>query len=60
MENILFKNENLATVITNLFSAVPYIGPSIVEWLWGGFSVQISAAQNCEILMKTQLYAGIS
>lgn len=28
-----------ATVITNLFSAVPYIGPSIVEWLWGGFSV---------------------
>jgi len=28
-----------ATVITNLFSAIPYIGPSIVEWLWGGFSV---------------------
>jgi ubiquinol-cytochrome c reductase cytochrome b subunit len=28
-----------ATVITNLFSAIPFIGQSIVEWLWGGFSV---------------------
>nr|YP_002727980.1 cytochrome b [Pyramidella dolabrata]ACE62848.1 cytochrome b [Pyramidella dolabrata] len=28
-----------ATVITNLVSAVPYLGTSIVEWLWGGFSV---------------------
>jgi ubiquinol-cytochrome c reductase cytochrome b subunit len=28
-----------ATVITNLFSAVPLIGPEIVTWLWGGFSV---------------------
>lgn len=28
-----------ATVITNLFSAVPYYGTTIVEWLWGGFSV---------------------
>jgi len=28
-----------ATVITNLFSAVPYAGGAIVEWLWGGFSV---------------------
>jgi len=28
-----------ATVITNLFSAIPYVGSSIVEWLWGGFSV---------------------
>src|SRR5210317_2548045 len=28
-----------ATVITNLFSAIPWIGDSIVEWLWGGFSV---------------------
>ena len=28
-----------ATVITNLFSAIPYVGGSIVEWLWGGFSV---------------------
>lgn len=28
-----------ATVITNLLSAIPYIGPAIVEWLWGGFAV---------------------
>ena len=28
-----------ATVITNLFSAFPVIGDSIVTWLWGGFSV---------------------
>jgi quinol-cytochrome oxidoreductase complex cytochrome b subunit len=28
-----------ATVITNLFSAIPYIGKTIVEWIWGGFSV---------------------
>ncbi len=28
-----------ATVITNLFSAIPYIGKSLVEWLWGGFGV---------------------
>jgi quinol-cytochrome oxidoreductase complex cytochrome b subunit len=28
-----------ATVITNLFSAVPIFGFMIVEWLWGGFSV---------------------
>jgi ubiquinol-cytochrome c reductase cytochrome b subunit len=28
-----------ATVITNLVSAIPVAGPSIVEWLWGGFSV---------------------
>jgi ubiquinol-cytochrome c reductase cytochrome b subunit len=28
-----------ATVITNLASAVPYVGDSIVLWLWGGFAV---------------------
>jgi ubiquinol-cytochrome c reductase cytochrome b subunit len=28
-----------ATVITNLFSAIPIVGKTIVEWLWGGFSV---------------------
>lgn len=28
-----------ALVITNLFSAIPFIGKDIVEWLWGGFSV---------------------
>jgi len=28
-----------ATVITNLFSAFPYIGSDLVIWLWGGYSV---------------------
>lgn len=28
-----------ATVITNLLSAVPYLGNTLVMWLWGGFSV---------------------
>ncbi len=28
-----------ATVITNLFSAIPVFGEAIVVWLWGGFSV---------------------
>lgn len=28
-----------ATVITNLFSAIPYIGNDLVVWIWGGFAV---------------------
>nr|YP_009239475.1 cytochrome b [Polynemus dubius]AMM05681.1 cytochrome b [Polynemus dubius] len=28
-----------ATVITNLLSAIPYVGNSLVQWIWGGFSV---------------------
>nr|AAY30292.1 cytochrome b [Xerus inauris] len=28
-----------ATVITNLLSAIPYVGTNLVEWIWGGFSV---------------------
>nr|YP_009643465.1 cytochrome b [Euscopus rufipes]APO08895.1 cytochrome b [Euscopus rufipes] len=28
-----------ATVITNLLSAIPYLGNTLVKWLWGGFSV---------------------
>nr|ANG08311.1 cytochrome b [Ixodes persulcatus] len=28
-----------ATVITNLFSAIPYIGSMLTYWIWGGFSV---------------------
>nr|YP_009107280.1 cytochrome b [Petrolisthes haswelli]CEH11283.1 cytochrome b [Petrolisthes haswelli] len=31
-----------ATVITNLFSAIPYLGSSLVQWIWGGFSVDNS------------------
>nr|QGA74013.1 cytochrome b [Phratora sp. N57] len=28
-----------ATVITNLVSAIPYLGTMIVQWIWGGFAV---------------------
>lgn len=28
-----------SVVITNLISAIPYVGQDIVEWIWGGFSV---------------------
>nr|APX40445.1 cytochrome b [Longitarsus melanocephalus] len=28
-----------ATVITNLMSAIPYLGQMIVQWIWGGFAV---------------------
>ncbi|MDF2765512.1 MAG: cytochrome b [Rhodospirillales bacterium] len=28
-----------ATVITNLFSAIPFVGENVVSWLWGGFAV---------------------
>lgn len=28
-----------ATVITNLLSAIPYLGIDIVQWIWGGFAV---------------------
>nr|URX54095.1 cytochrome b [Neotermes sp. 3 AB-2022a] len=28
-----------ATVITNLLSAVPYMGTELVQWVWGGFAV---------------------
>nr|YP_138265.2 cytochrome b [Bombina fortinuptialis] len=28
-----------ATVITNLLSAIPYVGTTLVQWIWGGFSV---------------------
>jgi ubiquinol-cytochrome c reductase cytochrome b/c1 subunit len=28
-----------ATVITNLFTAIPYFGNDLAEWLWGGYSI---------------------
>lgn len=31
-----------ATVITNLISAIPYVGDILVKWIWGGFSVDNS------------------
>ena len=35
----MIKIRDLATVITNLLSAIPWIGQDIVEFVWGGFSV---------------------
>jgi len=35
-----------ATVITNLFSAIPLVGEPIVTWLWGGFSVDNPTLQR--------------
>nr|AGC22263.1 cytochrome b [Prionotropis hystrix] len=29
-----------ATVITNLLSAIPYLGTDLVQWIWGGFAVE--------------------
>nr|AAU87436.1 cytochrome b [Afrotyphlops mucruso] len=31
-----------ATVITNLLSAIPYMGTTMVTWIWGGFSISNS------------------
>lgn len=28
------------TVITNFFTAIPFVGTEIVEWLWGGFTIK--------------------
>jgi quinol-cytochrome oxidoreductase complex cytochrome b subunit len=35
-----------ATVITNLFSAIPLVGQSIVSWLWGGYAVDEPTLQR--------------
>jgi ubiquinol-cytochrome c reductase cytochrome b subunit len=35
-----------ATVITNLFSAIPIVGEPIVTWLWGGFAVDNPTLQR--------------
>lgn len=48
-----------ATVITNLLSAIPWIGKDLVEFIWGGFSV-LSAPQDSDILLQTLLIAGNS
>jgi ubiquinol-cytochrome c reductase cytochrome b/c1 subunit len=35
-----------ATVITNLFSAIPFFGEGIVTWLWGGFAIDNPTLQR--------------
>lgn len=39
MGRSIFKFRNLATVITNLLSAIPVFGQDLVQLIWGGFSV---------------------
>jgi ubiquinol-cytochrome c reductase cytochrome b subunit len=34
------------TVITSMFSAIPLVGQSVVEWLWGGFSISNATLQR--------------
>lgn len=46
----------LATVITNMASAVPYIGSDLVQFLWGGFKTEGPIKNNFKILK----YAGNS
>merc|ERR1712209_327064 len=33
------SGEDYTLVLTNLFSAIPFLGSDIVYWLWGGFAV---------------------
>lgn len=50
-----------ATVITNLMSAIPWIGQDIVEFLWGGFSqLLIEEPNNSDVVQQILLNAGIS
>ena len=42
-----------ATVITNLFSVIPFVGDWIVQWLWGGFSVaKGTIAPACTFMLR--------
>ena len=45
-----------ATVITNLFSAIPYIGSILVEWLWGGFRCR---QRNTQPILCSPLHSSI-
>ena len=47
-----------ATVITNLISAIPWIGQDIVEFIWGG--LYTDGPQYGDILLKILLNAGKS
>ena len=35
-----------ATVITNFFSAIPWVGEAVTEWLWGGYAVDSATLQR--------------
>jgi len=47
----------LATVITNLMSAIPWVGQDIVEFLWGGLNSD--EPQHGDVLLKILLNARI-
>ena len=50
-----------ATVITNLMSAIPWIGQDIVEFIWGGLSqLLIEEPNNSNVVQQILLNAGIS
>nr|ARH56135.1 cytochrome b [Pseudunio marocanus] len=46
-----------ATVITNLLSAIPYTGHSMVHWLWGGFAVSNATLSRFFVLHFTLPFA---
>lgn len=51
----------MATVITNLMSAIPWIGQDIVEFLWGGLcQLLIEEPNNSDVVQQILLNAGIS
>ncbi|KAF2281943.1 hypothetical protein GH714_042767 [Hevea brasiliensis] len=47
-----------ATVITNLFSAVPVVGENIVRWLWGGFAVD-NPTLNSEVKARYRTHLSV-
>lgn len=51
----------MATVITNLMSAIPWVGQDIVEFIWGGLSkLLIEEPNNSNVVQQILLNAGIS
>lgn len=48
-----------ATVITNLMSAIPWIGQDIVEFIWGGFYL-LEEPYNSDVVLKILFIAGIT
>lgn len=53
-----FSLRDLATVITNFLSAIPYIGKDLVELVWGG--LYTDGPQYGDVLLKILLIAGKS
>ena len=43
-----------ATVITNLFSAIPLVGESVTNWLWGGYAVGSPPVSYTHLTLPTR------